>query len=40
MYRQSEKSLLSSNISTTCAHNMVKFGPLAAEIVSLVWVSE
>ena len=34
MYRQSEKNLLSSNISSTCAHNMVNFGPLAAEIVS------
>jgi len=29
--------LLSSNISPTCPHNMVNFGPLAAEIVSLVW---
>ena len=37
MYRQSEKYLLSSNISSTCPHNMVNFGPLAAEIVSLVW---
>jgi len=37
MYRQSEKNLLSSNISSTCAHNMVNFGPLAAEILSLVW---
>jgi len=37
MYRQSEKNLLSSNISHTCPHNMVNFGPLAAEIVSLVW---
>ena len=38
-YRQSEKKLvrLSSNISSTCPHNMVNFGPLAAEIVSLVW---
>ena len=35
--RQSEKNLLSSNISSTCPHNMVNFGPLAAEIVSLVW---
>ena len=35
--RQSEKNLLSSNISPTCPHNMVNFGPLAAEIVSLVW---
>jgi len=31
------KHLLSSNISYTCPHNMVNFGPLAAEIVSLVW---
>ena len=31
------KNLLSSNISYTCPHNMVNFGPLAAEIVSLVW---
>ena len=33
MYRQSEKNLLSSNISSTCPH----FGLLAAEIVSGVW---
>jgi len=26
-----------SNISPTCPHNMVNFGPLAAEIGSLVW---
>jgi len=31
------KNLLSSNISSTCPHTMVNFGPLAAEIVSLVW---
>jgi len=31
------KNLLSSNISPTCPHNMVNFGPLAAEILSLVW---
>jgi len=39
-YRQSEKekkNLLHSNISLTCSHNMVKFGPLGAEIGSLVW---
>ena len=36
-YRQSEKNVLSSNISSTCPHNVVNFGPLAAEIVSLVW---
>ena len=29
--------MLSSNISSTCSHNKVNFGPLAAEIVSLVW---
>jgi len=32
-----KKNLLSSNISSTCPHNMVNFGPLAAEIVSGVW---
>jgi len=37
MYRQSEKNLLSNNISSTCPHNMVKFGLLTAEIVSGVW---
>jgi len=31
-----KKTWLSSNISSTCLHNMVNFGPLAAEIVSLV----
>jgi len=31
------KNLLNSNISPTCPHNMVNFGPLATEIVSLVW---
>jgi len=36
-YRQSEKNLLSSNISSRFPHNMVNFGLLAAEIVSLVW---
>jgi len=30
MYRQSEKNLLSRNMSSTCPHNMVNFGPLAA----------
>jgi len=33
----SGKNLLSSNISSTCLHNMVNFSLLAAEIVSLVW---
>ena len=37
MHRQSEKNLLSSNISSTCPHNMVDFGLLTAEIVSGVW---
>ena len=32
-----KKNLLSSNISSTCPHNTVNFGQLAAEIVSLVW---
>jgi len=36
-YRQSEKNLLSNNISSTCLHNMVNLGLLAAEIISLVW---
>jgi len=31
------KKLLSSNISFRCPNNMVNFGPLAADIVSLVW---
>jgi len=29
--------LLSSNISSTCTHNMVNFGPIAAEIGPVVW---
>ena len=32
-----KKNLLSSNISSTCPHNMVNFGPLAAEIFWRVW---
>ena len=32
-----KKNLLNSNISPTCSDNMVNFGLLAAEIVSLVW---
>ena len=32
-----KKNLLSINTSSTCPHNMVDFGPLAAEILSLVW---
>ena len=31
------KNLLSSNISATCFHNTVNFGPLAAEIDPVVW---
>jgi len=31
------KNLLSSNTSSTCPYNMVNFGPLVAEILSLVW---
>jgi len=31
------KKSLSSNMSSRCPHNMVNFGQLAAEIVSLVW---
>jgi len=32
-----KKNLLSSNTYFTSPHNMANFGPLAAEIVSLVW---
>jgi len=38
MYQQLGKNLLSSNISTTCPHNMVNFGPLAAEICWRVYI--
>jgi len=31
------KKLLSSNISSTCPHNMVNFSPLVAEIGPVVW---
>jgi len=31
------KNLFNSNISPTCPHNMVNFGPLVAETGSLVW---
>ena len=31
------KNLLSSSTSSTCPYNMVNFGPLVAEILSLVW---
>ena len=36
-HRQSAKNLLSSNTFSTCPYNMVNFGPLSAEILSLVW---
>jgi len=32
-----EKNLLSSNISSTCPHNLANVGPLTAEIGSVVW---
>jgi len=34
---ENRKKVLNSNTSSTCPHNMANFGPLAAEIVSLVW---
>ena len=34
------KNLLSSNISSTCPYTMVNFGPLVAEIRSLVWAPQ
>jgi len=37
MYRQSEKNLLNSNISSTCFYNMANFGPSTAEIGWRVW---
>jgi len=37
MYRQSEKNLLSSNTFSTCPHNTVNFGSLAAENRWRVW---
>jgi len=32
-----KKNLLSTNISPTCPHKIVNFGPLAAEIDLVVW---
>ena len=32
-----KKNLLSTNMSSTCPHNMVNFGPLAAEIGPVFW---
>ena len=31
------RAAINSNVSTTCLHNMVNFGPLAAEICLRVW---
>jgi len=31
------KNLLSINMSSTCPHNMVNFGPLTAETGSTIW---
>jgi len=31
------KNLLNSNISSICLHNMMNFGPVVAELGSLVW---
>ena len=39
MYRQSEKMLLNSNMSSTRLRNTANFGPLAAEIGSVVWAT-
>jgi len=36
-YRQSEKNLLNSSMSSRCPHNMVNIGPLTAEIGPVVW---
>jgi len=35
-----KKILLSSNISSTCPHNMVNFGLIAAEIGPVVWAPQ
>ena len=32
-----KKNFLSSNMSSTCPHNMANFGPLVAEIDAVVW---
>jgi len=37
MYRQSERNLLKSNVSSRCHHNMANFSPLTAEIGWRVW---
>jgi len=36
-YIDNRKNILSSNISSTCPHNMVNLGPLAVEICWRVW---
>jgi len=36
-HMDNRKNLLSSNISPTCPHNTVNFGPLAANIGPVVW---
>jgi len=36
-YIDNRKNLLNSNISSRCPHNMVNFGPVAAEILWRVW---
>jgi len=36
MYRQSEKNLLSSNMSSRCPHNMVNIGQLMADVHHIV----
>jgi len=35
--RNNRKKLLNSNMFSRCPYNMANFGPLAAEIVSLLW---
>ena len=37
MYRQSEKKLVKQQYLPYMSHNLLNFGPLAAEIISLVW---
>jgi len=37
IYRRCRKNLLNSNIASTCSHNMVNFGSLAANITLPVW---
>jgi len=39
-YRQSEKKLIKQQYLLHMSHSMVNFGPLAAEIVSLVWAPQ